>query len=60
MVAQRQTVCRKIRDARLVFVKTAQGYLPGIPLTLQTLVFACAQFVVKITGLEKKWQVYFS
>jgi mannose-6-phosphate isomerase-like protein (cupin superfamily) len=46
--------------AGLVFVKTAQGYLPGIPLTLQTLVFACAQFVVKITGLEKKWQVYFS
>jgi hypothetical protein len=43
-----------------VFVKTAQGYLPGIPLTLQTLVFACAQFVAKITGLEKKWQVYFS
>jgi hypothetical protein len=33
--------------ARLVFVKTAQGYLPDIPLTLQTLVFSCAQFVAK-------------
>jgi hypothetical protein len=33
--------------ARLVFVKTTQGYLPDIPLTLQTLVFSCAQFVAK-------------
>jgi mannose-6-phosphate isomerase-like protein (cupin superfamily) len=46
--------------ARLVFVKTAQGYLPSIPLALQKLTFACAEFVAKITGIEKKWQVYFS
>ena len=46
--------------AWLVFVKTAQGYLPSIPLALQKLTFACAEFVAKITGMEKKWQVYFS
>ena len=46
--------------ARLVFVKTAQGYLPSIPLALQKLTFACAEFVAKITGMEKQWQVYFS
>jgi hypothetical protein len=28
--------------ARLVFVKTAQSYLPSIPLALQKLTFACA------------------
>jgi hypothetical protein len=46
--------------AWLVSVKTAQGYLPSIPLALQKLPFACAEFVAKITGMEKKWQVYFS
>jgi hypothetical protein len=29
--------------ARLVFVKTAQGYLPNIPLALQKLTFGCAE-----------------
>jgi quercetin dioxygenase-like cupin family protein len=46
--------------ARLVFIKTAQGYLPGIPRTLQKLVFACAALLARITGLEKRWQVYFT
>jgi hypothetical protein len=46
--------------ARLVFVKTAQGYLPSIPLALQKLTFGWAEFVAKITGMEKNWQVYFS
>jgi hypothetical protein len=46
--------------ARLVFVKTTQGHLPGIPLVLQRIVFAvAAAFVTRVFGLEKTWQVYF-
>jgi mannose-6-phosphate isomerase-like protein (cupin superfamily) len=46
--------------ARLVFVQTAQGYLPGIPRVLQRFVFSCAAFVARVVGLEKSWEVYFS
>jgi Cupin domain len=46
--------------ARLVFVKTAQGYLPGIPRAIQRIAFGCATFIARISGLEKKWQVYFA
>jgi len=45
--------------ARLVFVKTTQGYLPAFPRTVQRIAFSCAALVAKLTGLEKKWQVYF-
>jgi hypothetical protein len=44
--------------ARLVFVMTGQGYLTGTPLALQRAVFGCAALIAKVTGLEKKWQVY--
>ena len=43
--------------ARLVFVGTAQGYLPGIPLMLQRIAFGCAVLLAKVTGLEKRWRV---
>ena len=46
--------------ARLVFVKTAQGYLPGIPRAFQRIAFSCAAFIARVTGLEKRWQVYFT
>lgn len=46
--------------ARLVFVKTAQGYLPGIPLALQRIVFRCAALMARVAGLGKKWQVFFT
>jgi mannose-6-phosphate isomerase-like protein (cupin superfamily) len=46
--------------ARLVFVKTAQGFLPGIPRALQRTVFSCAALIARVTGMEKKWQVYFT
>jgi quercetin dioxygenase-like cupin family protein len=46
--------------ARLVFVKTTQGYLPAFPRTLQRIAFSCAALVAKLTGLEKRWQVYFT
>ena len=39
--------------ARLTFVKATQGYLPGIPLVLQRIVFAVAAFVAKVVGLER-------
>jgi mannose-6-phosphate isomerase-like protein (cupin superfamily) len=45
--------------ARLVFVKTAQGYLPGIPRVVQVLVFSCASFAATITGMDKRGQKYF-
>jgi mannose-6-phosphate isomerase-like protein (cupin superfamily) len=45
--------------ARLVFIKTAEGYLPGIPLVLQRFVSSCATFMARVTGLEKTWQAYF-
>ena len=46
--------------ARLVFVKTAQGYLPGIPRTLQRIAFSCAALIARAAGLEKRWQIYFT
>jgi len=46
--------------ARLVFVRTTQGYLPAFPRTLQRIAFICAALVAKLTGLEKRWQVYFT
>jgi hypothetical protein len=46
--------------ARLVFVKATQGYLPVFPRTLQRIAFSCAALVAKLTGLEKRWQVYFT
>jgi hypothetical protein len=45
--------------ARLVFIKTAEGYLPGIPRVLQRFVFSCAAFTARVTGLAKTWQAYF-
>ena len=45
--------------ARLVFAKTAQGYLPAIPRLLQVLVFSCASFVARVSGMDKRWQKYF-
>lgn len=48
------------RLARLVFIKTAQGYLPGIPLVLQKIAFGCAALLARIVGLEKRWQSYFT
>jgi mannose-6-phosphate isomerase-like protein (cupin superfamily) len=46
--------------ARLEFVGTAQGYLPGMPIGLQRFAFRCSQFVAKGTGLEKRWRRYFA
>jgi quercetin dioxygenase-like cupin family protein len=46
--------------ARLVFVKTTQGYLPGIPRALQRIAFNCAALIARVTGLERRWQVYFT
>lgn len=46
--------------ARLVFVKTTQGYLPGVPRTLQSIVFSCAALIARVAGLEKRWRVYFT
>jgi hypothetical protein len=46
--------------ARLIFIKTTQGYLPAFPRTLQRIVFSCAALVAKPTGLEKRWRVYFT
>jgi hypothetical protein len=40
--------------ARLVFVKTAQGYLPGIPRALHRTAFGCAVFIARVTGMEKE------
>ncbi len=46
--------------ARFVFFKTTQGYLPGIPRAVQRIVFRCAALIARATGLEKRWQVYFT
>lgn len=46
--------------ARLVFVKTTQGYLPGIPRALQRVAFGCAAFLARVAGLDKRWQLYFT
>jgi quercetin dioxygenase-like cupin family protein len=46
--------------ARLVFVKTTQGYLPVIPRTLQRIAFSCAALLARVTGLDKRWQLYFT
>jgi len=34
----------------LLFVKTAQGYLPGIPRTLQRFIFSCAALLARIAA----------
>lgn len=46
--------------ARLVFVKTTQGYLPGIPRALQHIIFSAAALIAKVAGLEKGWRSYFT
>jgi mannose-6-phosphate isomerase-like protein (cupin superfamily) len=46
--------------ARLVFVKTTQGYLPGIPRVIQSILFSCAALIARVTGLEKRWRTYFT
>jgi hypothetical protein len=46
--------------ARLVFAKTAQGYLPGIPRAIQHILFSCAASIARVAGLEKKWSAYFT
>jgi mannose-6-phosphate isomerase-like protein (cupin superfamily) len=46
--------------ARVVFVKTTQGYLPDFPRVLQRMVFGCATLLAKITGLERRWKIYFT
>ena len=46
--------------ARLVFAKTTQGYLLGIPRVLQRVAFSCAAFVAKVAGIDKRWQLYFT
>jgi quercetin dioxygenase-like cupin family protein len=41
--------------ARLIFVKTAEGYLPDVPLALQEIVFSLAGLIAKIFGFEKRF-----
>jgi hypothetical protein len=48
------------KGATFVFAKTTQGYLPGIPRGLQRIAFSCAALIARISGLEKRWQVYFT
>ena len=45
--------------ARLVFVKTTQGYLPGIPRALQRVAFGCAASLARVARLDKRWQLFF-
>lgn len=46
--------------ARLVFAKTTQGYLPGMPLVLQRIAFAAAALMARIVGWDKRWRGYFT
>jgi hypothetical protein len=46
--------------ARLAFIKTTQGYLPGIPLVAQKIVFDLASLIARVTGLQRRWRQYFT
>jgi mannose-6-phosphate isomerase-like protein (cupin superfamily) len=39
---------------RLRFIQISQGFLPGIPIALQKLVFGVAALLAKATGIEKR------
>jgi len=40
--------------ARLVFIKTSQGYLPTIPRFIQQVIFAITAWIARLTGLDRK------
>jgi len=43
---------------KLYFVKLSKGYLPGIPLLLQKLLFKAAIFILRITGKKQRLDRY--
>jgi mannose-6-phosphate isomerase-like protein (cupin superfamily) len=46
--------------ARLIFIRTTQGYLPQIPLLLQKTIFAVANIIAHLTGLHRRLSRYYS
>src|SRR5258707_15354963 len=45
--------------ARMIFIQTCQGFVPGVPLPLQRLVLGAATLLARITGVEKSLRKYF-
>lgn len=43
---------------RLLFIRTAEGFLPNVPLFVQKLVFGVAALLGRVTGVEKKLAKY--
>jgi mannose-6-phosphate isomerase-like protein (cupin superfamily) len=43
---------------RLVFIRTSQGFLPGMPLFLQRGLFALAAWVARVGGVEERVRKY--
>jgi len=45
--------------ARLLFIRIAEGYAPGVPLILQRIVLSAAALLARLIGLEKKLAAYY-
>jgi mannose-6-phosphate isomerase-like protein (cupin superfamily) len=43
---------------RLRFIAMSQGFLPGIPLPVQQIVFGIASIIARVSGIEKRVQRY--
>jgi mannose-6-phosphate isomerase-like protein (cupin superfamily) len=43
---------------RLIFIKTSEGFLPRVPVAIQTIVFNLATCIASLTGLQKRLAKY--
>jgi mannose-6-phosphate isomerase-like protein (cupin superfamily) len=45
--------------ARLIFIRTSEGFLPRVPLAVQKAIFSLATFIARLTGVEKRLARYY-
>lgn len=45
--------------ARLMFLRLSETLSPNVPLVLRTSVFFCLSLLMRLTGAEKRFSVYF-
>jgi hypothetical protein len=45
--------------ARLMFLRLSETFSPNVPLFVQKVAFSCSSLLMRLTGVEKRFSVYF-
>jgi hypothetical protein len=55
----RKTACPRNLLVRLLFIRLAGGFVPGVPLALQKAALGLAAALAKVTGVERRLMKHF-